>query len=153
MMAHNMLLKSLIGMVCLPCFMPLDLRAPFVEHWIEVSVRDPVVRLCEGEYVVGEYLAATGRGDRLETMTFKGLFTVREKNQGPLYLREYGAYVRDWVGFDKEHDNGFHSRPMDEFGRVLDSRLGQSVSLGCVRTAQSAEVFRFAEFGIKVWVH
>jgi hypothetical protein len=137
----------------LPCFLPLEWRAPFVERWIEVSGRDQMVRLCEGERVVGQYLAATGRGDRPETTTFKGLFTVREKSQGPLYLSEYGVYIRDWVGFDKERDNGFHSQPMDEFGRVLDSRLGQPVSRGCVRTAQSAEVFKFAEFGMKVWVH
>ena len=45
------------------CFLPLDWRAPFVEQWIEVSLRDQVVRLCEGERVLGEYLAATGRGD------------------------------------------------------------------------------------------
>jgi len=137
----------------LPCSLPFELRAPFVERWIEVSVRDQMVRLCEGERVMGEYLAATGRGDRPETTTFKGLFTVREKSQGPLYLSEYGVYIRDWVGFDKEHDNGFHSQPMDASGRVLDGRLGQPVSLGCVRTAQSAEVFKFAEFGMKVWVH
>jgi hypothetical protein len=137
----------------LPCFLPLDLRAPYVERWIELSLRDQVVRLCECERVMGEYLAATGRGDRPETTTFKGLFTVYEKNQGPLYLREYGVFIRDWVGFDQDHDNGFHSQPMDANGLVLDSRLGQSVSQGCVRTAQSAEVFRFAKFGMQVWVH
>ena len=123
------------------------------ERWIEVSLREQVVRLCEGEQVAGEYLAATGAGDRQETTTFPGLFAVREKNKGPIYLSEFQVYVSDWVGFDKEHDNGFHSLPMDKSGQVLDDRLGQPVSHGCVRTAQPADVYQFAEFGMKVWVH
>lgn len=122
-------------------------------RWIEVSLSEPLVRLHDGEQVMGEYLAATGMGDSPDTTTYPGLFAVYQKNEGPIYLSAYGVYVSHWVGFDEEHDNGFHSLPLDASGRVLDSRLGQRVSHGCVRTARSAEVFRFATFGMKVWVH
>jgi len=137
----------------LPCTLPQDVRGSSAEHWLEVSLSDQLVRLCEGSQMVGEYPAATGAGDRPETTTFPGLFTVRDKNRGPVYLSQFDVYINNWVGFDQEHANGFHSLPKDKNGRVLDSRLGQPVSHGCVRTAQSAAVYDFAAIGMKVWVH
>jgi hypothetical protein len=134
-----------------PCALPKDIA--LTERWIQVSLRGQVVRLCEGRQVLSQFLAATGIGDSPEATTFPGLFTVYEKNMGPFHLPEYGVYVSHWVGFDQEHANGFHSLPMDASGHVLDGRLGEAVSHGCVRTAQPAEVFRFAEFGMKVYVH
>ena len=137
----------------LPCTWPQDMRGPSTERWIEVSLSDQLVRLCEGSQITGEYLAATGAPDRPETTTFPGLFTVHNKNKGPVYLSQFDVYVTDWVGFDQEHANGFHSLPKDKIGRILDDRLGQPVSHGCVRTAQSAAVYDFAAIGMKVWVH
>ena len=87
MTLHNMLQRILVWVMCLalcgavsvpasaarsiepgdvvadsnlPCFLPFELRAPFVERWIEVSVRDQMVHLCEGERV-----AASARLNRL----------------------------------------------------------------------------------------
>jgi len=137
----------------LPCTLPQDVRNSFTERWIEVSLSDQLVRLCEGSQMAGEHLAATGAGDRPETTTFPGLFTVHNKNKGPVYLSQFDVYVTDWVGFDQERANGFHSLPKDKIGRVLDDRLGQPVSHGCVRTAQSAAVYDFAAIGMRVWVH
>jgi len=136
----------------LPCTLPQDVRGSSTERWIEVSLSDQLVRLCEGSQIVGEYLAATGAGEHSETTTFPGLFTVHNKNKGPVYLSQFDVYVTDWVGFDPEHANGFHSLPKDKVGRILDDRLGQPVSHGCVRTAQSAAVYDFATIGMKVWV-
>jgi len=132
---------------------PADLGSLSDELWIEVSLREQVVRLCKGNRMLSEYIAATGAGDDPETMTWPGLFEVYEKDKGPIYLPQYDVFVSDWVGFDPEHNNGFHSLPMDENGRILDGRLGWPVSHGCVRTAQSAEVFDWAQIGTKVWVH
>jgi lipoprotein-anchoring transpeptidase ErfK/SrfK len=137
----------------LPCTLPQDVRGSSIERWIEVSLSDQLVRLCEGSQMAGEYLAATGTADRSETTTFPGLFMVHNKNKGPVYLSQFDVYISDWVGFDQEHANGFHSLPKDKIGRVLDDRLGQPVSHGCVRTAQSAAVYDFAAIGMKVWVH
>jgi len=137
----------------LPCTFPQDVRGSPAERWIEVSLSDQLVRLCEGSQIAREYQAATGAADRPETTTFPGLFAVHNKNKGPVYLSQFDVYVTDWVGFDQEHANGFHSLPKDKIGRVLDDRLGQPVSHGCVRTAQSAAVYDFAVIGMKVWVH
>lgn len=122
-------------------------------RWIEVSLLEQVVRLHDGRRVIGEYLAATGVGDTPDTTTYPGLFRVYQKHEGPMYLRAYGVYVTHWVGFDPEHDNGFHSMPMDAKGRVVDSRLGLPASHGCVRLAFPVAVYRFATFGMQVWVH
>ena len=135
------------------CTLPQDVRGSPTEHWITVSLSDQLVRLCEGSQMVGEYPAATGAGDRPETTTWPGLFTVRDKNKGPVYLSQFDVYVSDWVGFDQEHAIGFHSLPKDRSGRVLDDRLGQPVSHGCIRMARSAKVYDFAAVGMKVWVH
>jgi len=124
-----------------------------VGRWIEVSLSEQVVRLHDGQRVVGEFLATTGVGDTPDTTTFPGLFSVYQKHEGPMYLREYGVYVTHWVGFDPEHDNGFHSLPMDAEGRVVDSRLGQPVSHGCIRLIFPEIVYRFATFGMQVWIH
>ena len=110
------------------------------------------MRLCQGPRAWREYIAATGTGDRPDTTTYPGLFTVYQKNIGPFLLPEYGVYVSHWVAFDEEHDNGFHSMPLDRWGRVLDNRLGRAVSHGCIRTGNPAAVFEFAEFGMKVLV-
>jgi hypothetical protein len=134
-----------------PCDAPAHLQ--LTRHWIEVSLSRHVVRLCEGRRAWREYLAATGLGDSPETTTFPGLFTVYEMGAGPLYLSEYDVFISDWVGFDPEHHNGFHSLPMDAAGRVLDDRIGQAVSHGCVRTPLSDQIFQFAENGMSVWVH
>ena len=122
-------------------------------RWIEVSLLEQIVRLHDGQQVIGEYLAATGVGDTPDTTTYPGLFSVYQKHEGPMYLRAYGVYVTHWVGFDPEHDNGFHSLPMDAKGRVVDTRLGQPVSHGCIRLIFPETVFRFATFGMQVWIH
>jgi hypothetical protein len=137
----------------LPCTLPQGARGSSIGRWIEVSLSDQLVRLCEGNQMAGEYLVATGAADRPETTTFPGLFTVHNKDKGPVYLSQFDVYITDWVGFDQEHANGFHSLPKDKIGRILDDRLGQPVSHGCVRTAQSAAVYDFAAIGMKVWVH
>ncbi len=122
-------------------------------RWIEVSLLEQVVRLHDGRQVMGEYLAASGVGDTPDTTTYPGLFSVYQKHEGPMYLRAYSVYVTHWVSFDPEHDNGFHSLPMDATGRVVDNRLGQPVSHGCVRLIFPEAVYRFATFGMPVWVH
>ena len=122
------------------------------ERWIEVSLPEQVVRLHDGDLVVAEYLAATGVGDRPEYTTYAGLFQVRRKYAGPVESAP-GVYVTNVLEFDLEHGNGIHSLPVDENGHVLDDRLGQPMTAGCVRVAESEAVFNFATLGMKVWVH
>jgi lipoprotein-anchoring transpeptidase ErfK/SrfK len=122
------------------------------ERWIEVSLQEPVVRLHENNSVVAEYLAATGVNDRPEYTTYTGVFEVSRKYRGPVETAP-GVFVTDVLEFDIEHGNGIHSLPQDKNGHVLDNRLGQAVTAGCVRVAESAAIFDFAVLGMKVWVH
>jgi len=122
------------------------------ERWIEVSLQEQVVRLHDGDLVVAEYPAAAGVGDRPDHTTYPAVFQVRRKYQGPVETAP-GVYVTDVLEFDLEHGNGIHSLPVDESGHVLDDRLGQPVTAGCVRVAESGAVFNFATPGMKVWVH
>ena len=122
------------------------------ERWIEVSLPEQMVRLHDGDLVVAEYLAAAGVGDLPEHTTYPGLFQVRRKYAGPVETAP-GVYVTNVLEFDLEHGNGIHSLPVDESGHVLDDRLGQPVTAGCVRVAESEAVFDFATPGMKVWVH
>lgn len=122
------------------------------ERWIEVDLTQQMVRLHDGDQVLAEYLAATGVGDSPETTTYPGLFRVQSKTKGPIESAP-GVYVSDVLEFDVEHGNGFHSMPMDEAGHVLDDRLGQPITAGCVRVGESAALFDFATLGMKVWIH
>jgi hypothetical protein len=135
----------------LPCAAPT--YAQVRPRWIKVSLIEQTIHLCEGHRVMREYRAATGLGDTPDHTTHPGLFAVYEKSAGPFLLPEYDVYVSHWVAFDPAHDNGFRSQPMTEQGIVVDAWLGQAVSHGCIRTAQPAEIFRFAEFDMSVWVH
>ena len=49
--------------------------------------------------------------------------------------------------------NGFHSRPMDEQGNIIDETLGAPATAGCVRVGESAALFDFALVGMQVWIH
>ena len=122
------------------------------ERWIEVDLTQQMVRLHDGDQVIAGYLAATGVGDSPETTTYPGLFRVQSKTKGPIESAP-GVYVSDVLEFDIYHGNGFHSMPMDEAGHVLDDRLGQPVTAGCVRVGESAALFDFAVLGMKVWIH
>lgn len=122
------------------------------DRWIEVDLPAQMVRLHDGKRTVGEYVVATGLGDRPETRTCPGVFEIRVKMRGPVQSVP-GVYVMDVVEFDLEHGNAFHSPPMDARGQVLDPRLGEPLTAGCVRVAESAAVFDFAAIGMKVWVH
>ena len=123
-----------------------------VERWIEVSLQEQLVRLHDGNSIVAEYLAATGVNDRPEYTTYAGVFEVSRKYRGPIETAP-GIFVTDVLEFDIEHGNGIHSQPRDKNGHVLDNRLGQAVTAGCVRVAESAAIFDFAVLGMKVWVH
>jgi|GEM_PF-2972632 len=122
------------------------------ERWIEVDLARQMVRLHDGDQVIAEYLAAAGVGDGPETTTYTGLLRVQSKTKGPIESAP-GVYVSDVVVFDMFHGNGFHSMPMDEAGHVLDDRLGQPITAGCVRVGESAALFDFATLGMKVWIH
>lgn len=122
------------------------------ERWIEVDLGRHEVLLHEGARVIKTLPAATGRNDTPGTTTYPGIYEVYRKSRILQYLEGEKVYIRDWVAFDAEWANGFHSFPLDEYGKVLDARVREGLSSGCVRTADSSFVYNFAEIGMTVFV-
>lgn len=128
---------------------------PTEGRWIDVDVTNFVVRLMEGTAVVRE-IAPVAVGAQIDTgeyaSTQTGLFHVYSKVEGLAYDPPYETYISDWVGFDADKANGFHSFLKDAKGEIVDASTGR-VSNGCIRTGAPEAVFAFAEVGMPVWVH
>jgi hypothetical protein len=89
-------------------------------------------------------------GEYASTQT--GLFHVYDKVADLVYDAPYSTYISNWVGFDPDKANGFHSFLKDKTGNVVDASTGR-VSNGCIRTGAEEAIFAFAEVGMPVWVH
>lgn len=122
------------------------------ERWIEVDLQAQKVRLYAGNKIINEYPAATGVNQSPQTTTYRGLFTITSKYKGPIQTVP-SVYVKDVLEFDPDHGNGIHSMPMDKDGNILDDRLGQPATAGCVRVGEAERVYDFAYLGMRVWVH
>jgi lipoprotein-anchoring transpeptidase ErfK/SrfK len=122
------------------------------QKWIEVDLARQVVRLRVGQEVVAAYPAATGVMTSTETATQPGVYMVQQMIEGPIE-NVPGVFVSDILIYDWGQGAGIHSLPMDRDGRVLDPTLGTPASAGCVRVGESAAVFRFAQMGMKIWIH
>jgi hypothetical protein len=129
--------------------------APTSGRWIDVDVTNYVVRLMDGETVLG-VIWPVAVGEQIDTgeyaSTQTGLFHVYEKVADLTFDSPYNAYISHWVGFDADRANGFHSFLKDKDGNVVDARAGR-VSNGCIRTGAPEEIFAFAEIGMPVYVH
>jgi lipoprotein-anchoring transpeptidase ErfK/SrfK len=121
-------------------------------RWIEVLVDEQKVLFHDGDKIVGEYPVSTGVGTSPGTTTYPGDYRVRSMWRGPEETAP-GIFVKDIVIFDWEHGNGFHSLPMDKDGNILDLTLGRPASAGCIRLANSDELYQFAETGMRVVIH
>jgi len=122
------------------------------EQWIEVVLDRQTVILHDGDSIAGEFTAAAGVGTSPETTTYPGEFRVQTMMPGPVESAP-GVYVTDVVIFDWQHGNGFHSRPVDKDGNILDATLGKPATAGCIRLAESGELYRFARLGMRVVIH
>ncbi len=118
-------------------------------RWILVSLAEQQVYLRDGDKLVAQHSMSSGVGNSSETSTPPGDYAVHSMWRGPEETVT-GVYVRDIVLFDPERGNGFHSMPMDKDGKVLDATLGRPATAGCIRLAQSNELFEFARIGMPV---
>jgi hypothetical protein len=130
-------------------------NAPTTGKWIDVDVTRFVVKLMNGTQIVQTISpvavgAAVNTGEYESTQT--GLFYVYNKIAGLQYDAPYSAYISDWVGFDPQKANGFHSFLQDQTGAVTDPATGR-VSNGCIRTGASKVIFDYADIGTAVYVH
>ncbi len=135
---------------------PLEVQPPFQirpdASWIEVDLAKQIVALHRGDQVNAEYPASTGVTTDPKYATPPGLYRVQSKEKGPIESVA-GVFVSDVIMFDIQNGNGFHSRPMDARGNILDATLGKPATAGCVRVGESASVFEFAQIGMWVWIH
>jgi hypothetical protein len=134
---------------------PEAAAAPTEGRWIDVDVTRFTVRLMDGSSVVRE-IAPVAVGAQVDTgasaSTQTGLYHVYTKVPDLVYDPPYDTYISNWVGFDPDKANGFHSFLKDKSGAVVDASTGR-VSNGCNRTGAEADVYPFAEIGMPVWVH
>jgi hypothetical protein len=129
--------------------------APNSGHWIDVDVTNYRVRLMDGTNSVRTF-EPVGVGAQVDTGAYEstqtGTFRVYNKIAGLQYDPPYKTYISDWVGFDQNKANGFHSFLKDAKGNVVDPATGR-ISNGCIRTEESTAIFAYAEIGMPVYVH
>ncbi len=130
--------------------LPAQIRAS--SPWIEVDLAKQTVILHDQGTIIAELLASTGVTNDPQYATPPGLYRVQSKDRGPVESVP-GVFVTDVVMFDLGQGNGFHSRPVDSQGRLLDETLGVPGTAGCVRVGESARLFDFAQLGMWVWIH
>jgi lipoprotein-anchoring transpeptidase ErfK/SrfK len=134
-------------------------QRPFIpnpaEHWAAADLTKAEVTLYKGDTPQQLFQMSYGRGDTANTTTYPGLFTVYAKDASLHQSVVKGEHIRYWVGFDRRWVNGFHSVIMDSSGTVVDNRLGQPISSGCIRTAlpDAQAIFDWLPAGAHVWVH
>jgi uncharacterized protein YraI len=125
------------------------------ERWVDVDRTTQMVTLYEGDAPVASYWAAMGSdaSDDGFFATAVGTYYVYDKYGGLSWTDWGGAWVRDWVGFDPNRLNGFHTYSMDETGQILPG--GDGPTGGCVALAPASadQLFAFVAVGTRVEVH
>jgi len=136
-------------------FLSYSAPASGQEHWADIDRSSSMVTLYAGDQAVASYWGAMS-ADSSESgfyATAIGTYWVYEKHE-ELSWTIYGqAWVRNWVAFDPERLNGFHSFSMDQSGQVLAG--GDGFTGGCIALAPSAaeHVSSFLSLGSRVVVH
>lgn len=133
-----------------------DDASPGGERWIEVDRARATVTLHEDSRIVATYQGIVG-GDRSDDgyyATAPGTFHVYSMAKDLTWTPfAVDGYITDWVGFDPERSNGFHSPIRDASG--AEKPVQSPVTKGCVRLSaeDAARVFAFASLGMRVEVH
>lgn len=125
------------------------------EYWIDVNRSSGLVRLMIGEDVAGAFWASLGfdTSDYGFYATALGTYYVYGFAQGLNYTAWADAWITDWVAFDPERYNGFHSYSKDQYGNILPNGAGKTG--GCVALAPGDidQLFDFAQMNMRVEIH
>lgn len=125
------------------------------EQWIDVDRGDGTVSLMVGDETVNSFNASFGYDESDDGFfaTAIGTYYVYEKNADLTWTDWGQAFIEDWVAYDPERSNGFHSWSMDEWGNVLPG--GDGLTGGCVSLEPwaSSTLYAFAYEGMRVEVH
>lgn len=132
-----------------------DAGPPDSGNWIDVNVSNYTVSLMSGTSAV-QVIGPVAVGAQIDTGAYEstqtGLFHVYSMNAALTYDAPYKTYISDWVGFDPNLANGFHSFLKDADGKVVDASTG-NISNGCIRTPDPQAIYNFASIGMPVYVH
>lgn len=124
-------------------------------RWIDVDRSSGAVTLYDGGGVVASYWGSLGwdGSDDGYYATAIGTYAVYAMNEGLTAASTDGLWFTDWVAFDPERSNGFHSYSMDADGDLLAGGAGPTGGCVALPPAAAAELFAFAEIGMTVEVH
>lgn len=125
------------------------------EHWVDVNRTTQTVTLYEGDTPLVSFWAAMGSdaSDDGFFATAIGTYSVYEKYRGLSWTDWGGAWIDDWVGFDPNRLNGFHSYSMDNTGQVLPDGAGPTGGCVALDPAAADQLFAFVSVGTRVEVH
>lgn len=133
----------------------LSISPSGAEEWIDVNRTTRVVTLYRGTTKVATYAAEVSADASSHGFlaTAVGTYHVYSMTEGLSYTPYGNSYIRYWVGFDPNRENGFHSWEMDSSGRLLDE--ASRATSGCVSTPPTIAraIFAFADLGMRVVVH
>src|SRR5699024_3844939 len=94
------------------------------EKWIDVNRTTRTVTLYNGEIVVAQFDSLIGKDMSADGYYSTALGTfyvhVKEKSLVETPFAE-GVFLTDFVGFDPDRSNGFHSPVRDELGDVVQT--------------------------------
>jgi L,D-transpeptidase-like protein/SH3 domain-containing protein len=125
------------------------------DHWVDVDRSDQMVTLYDGETPAASFWGAMGSDSSNDGFfaTAVGTYTVYSVNQGLTWTDWGQAWIEDWVGFDPDRQNGFHTFSMDAEGAVLPN--GAAPTGGCVALApgDADQLFAWVTIGTPVVVH
>lgn len=135
---------------------PDAVTEPTGERWVEVDRTTATVTLHQGNTIVAKFQGLIGKDPSPDgyystaTGTFDVFSMEKALTETPFAP---GVYLSDWVGFDPERSNGFHSPTRDEHGNVVQT--GGTATLGCVRLGEqeAIQLFNFAFIGMRVEIH
>jgi hypothetical protein len=125
------------------------------EHWIDVNRSTGAVSLMVGNTVQATYWASMGYDPSADGFysTAVGTYYIYAYDASLHYTPFADNYITNWVAFDSNRFNGFHSYTKDAAGNILPN--GGGLTGGCVALAPGDidALFAFAEMGMRVEVH
>jgi uncharacterized protein YraI len=128
---------------------------PAPEHWIDVSRTTHLVTLYQGDEPIASYWGAMGfdPSDAGFFATAIGTYYVYDMHEALSWTTWGNSWVRDWVGFDPNRVNGFHSYAMDSSGNVLPDGAGPTGGCVALDPWAAAQLFSFVSYGTRIEVH
>lgn len=129
--------------------------AAWGERWVDVNRSSQTVTLFEGETSIASYWGAMGSDGSADGFfaTAVGTHYVYEKTEALSWTDYGGGWIRDWVGFDPNRLNGFHSFLMDENGWQVPGGDGPTGGCVALEPTIAEQVFWFVSIGTRVEVH